>query len=112
MSIDALVWAWKQSHIRASDKIVLLSLSDRANDALICWPSISVLAMDTCLNKETVISAIDRLITLGLIKEKKRFGKSTIYTLVGVVDRHSIPETRNSGNADHSIPETRKGIYQ
>jgi len=65
-----------------------------------CWPAVDRIAADTCLNKETVIAAVERLIEMGLLERKKRWGQSPIYRLIGVADRHSIPENQNSGNAE------------
>ena len=110
MSIDATRWAWSVSGIRASDKLVLLALCDRANDSdaqLTSWPSIRTLALDCCLNKETVIAATKRLESQGLIARRKRFSASVVYVL-NCPDRRwqsSIPENQNSGNPTHSIPE-------
>ena len=120
MSSDATRWAWSVSGIRASDKLVLLALCDRANDSdaqLTSWPSIRTLALDCCLNKETVIAATKRLESQGLIARRKRFSASVVYVL-NCPDRRwkpsipenqntasSIPENQNSGNPTHSIPE-------
>ena len=110
MSVDATRWAWSVSGIRASDKLVLLALCDRANDSdaeLTSWPSIRTLALDCCLNKETVIAATKRLESQGLIARRKRFSASVVYVL-NCPDRRwqsSIPENQNSGNPTHSIPE-------
>ena len=88
MSIDATRWAWQQAIIRSTDKLVLLSLADRANEAHQCYPSIVRLATDTGCNRKTVMEAIKRLEDLGLIAANKTWGKGTVYQLVGVVDRH------------------------
>jgi hypothetical protein len=89
MSIDATRWAWQQVIIRSTDKLVLLSLADRANEAHQCYPSIVRLAADTGCNRKTVMEAIKRLEDLGLIEANKTWGKGTVYQLVGVSDRHA-----------------------
>ncbi|MDQ6988484.1 MAG: helix-turn-helix domain-containing protein [Mariprofundaceae bacterium] len=88
MSTDATVWAWKEKGIKSSDKIVLLSLADRANEAHVCFPSITRLAADTCLNRKTIIECLLRLENSGLIRSKKRGGSVNVYTLIGVQNRH------------------------
>jgi len=88
MSLDATRWAWQQVDIKPADKIVLLSMADRADEYHRCYPSISRLAYDTCLNRKTVIAAIGRLQKSGLISAEKTIGSVSVYTLIGVQDRH------------------------
>ena len=88
MSLDATRWAWQQFIPHSTDKLVLLSLADRANEAHQCYPSIIRLAADTGCNRKTVMEAIRRLEELGLIEANKAWGKGTVYQLVGVTDRH------------------------
>lgn len=104
MSLDATRWAWQQSGIKSSDKLVLLSMADRADEMHMCWPAVSRIAADTCLNKDTVIASIERLIQAGLLEKKKRWGQSPIYHLIGVIDRHTIPVNQNSGKAEFQKP--------
>jgi DNA-binding transcriptional regulator YhcF (GntR family) len=88
MSIDATRWAWKQVIKPAAAKFVLLSMADRADENHRCYPSIKRLSDDTCLNRKQVMKAIEVLIENGLISAKKESGKVTIYTLIGVQNRH------------------------
>ncbi|MDX8382955.1 MAG: helix-turn-helix domain-containing protein [Ghiorsea sp.] len=114
MSTDATVWAWKKKGIKSSDKIVLLSLADRANEAHICFPSIARLASDTCLNRKTIMDCLLRLENGGLIIAKKRGGSVNVYTLVGVQSRHETsteigtsPKTGTSTeNGTAPVPKT------
>ena len=54
MSIDALKWAWTAPVDSASERLVLLSLADRAGEEHTAWPSIARLENDTKLNRKTV----------------------------------------------------------
>lgn len=69
MSIDATRWAWTAPVNNSSQRLVLLSLADRASDEHTAWPSIERLAKDTVLDKKTVQKVILELIDLGLIKD-------------------------------------------
>ncbi|WP_313659640.1 helix-turn-helix domain-containing protein [Acinetobacter variabilis] len=69
MSIDATRWAWTAPVNNSSQRLVLLSLADRASDEHTAWPSIERLAKDTVLDKKTVQKVILELINLGLIKD-------------------------------------------
>lgn len=69
MSIDATRATWKlNKQITAIQKLILLSLADRAGEDGECWPSIKRLEADTCLNRKTIIENRQKLINLGLIE--------------------------------------------
>lgn len=102
MSLDATVWAWKQK-VTSTQKLVLLSLADRAGENHDCWPSIERLVNNTGLNRKTVIKVIKEMVELGLIhSQKKAFGRSNTYTLLGVVEHtrssHIVSGVLNSPN--------------
>ncbi|MDN5511446.1 MULTISPECIES: helix-turn-helix domain-containing protein [unclassified Acinetobacter] len=69
MSIDATRWAWTTSVKTSAQRLVLLSLADRAGEEHTAWPSIDRLAADTVLDKKTVQKVILELIKLGLISD-------------------------------------------
>lgn len=78
MSFPALGWASKQNPGKVSDKMVLFALADRHNEEEdLAWPSIKWLAEFSCLDRKTVIAALDRLEALGLISDSgQRFGQT------------------------------------
>ncbi|MEJ8476426.1 helix-turn-helix domain-containing protein [Roseibium algae] len=92
MSLDATLWAWKVRGLSAKEKLILLSIADRASEDHTCWPSIRRLCDDCGMSRSSVIRAIASLCERGLLAKKDRFdnGKqvSSIYHLVGVKDRH------------------------
>ncbi len=69
MSIDATRWAWTVPVNNSSQRLVLLSLADRAGEEHTAWPSIERLAKDTVLDKKTVQKVILELINLGLVQD-------------------------------------------
>lgn len=69
MSIDATRWAWTTAVKTSAQRLVLLSLADRAGEEHTAWPSIDRLAADTVLDKKTVQKVILELIKLGLISD-------------------------------------------
>jgi len=69
VSIDATRWAWTVPVNNSSQRLVLLSLADRAGEEHTAWPSIERLAKDTVLDKKTVQKVILELINLGLVKD-------------------------------------------
>ena len=90
MSTEATIWAWKQA-IPSSQKIVLLSMADRAGEDFRCWPSIKRLCMDTSLSERTVQQAICDIEKRGLIRRDMRTGRATVYFLIGVQGREDTP---------------------
>jgi hypothetical protein len=85
MSVEATSWAWKQQGLSPHEKLVLLSMADRADEEFRCWPSIQRLMSDTCIpRKETVIKAIRALESLGIIHVVRESGKGSAYRLVEV----------------------------
>ena len=87
MSIDATRWAWEQQ-VTPAQKLVLLSLADRANESHECYPSTKRLCHDTGLYRETIFEAIKAMEDLGLIIVERQLGKGNRFTLVGVQSRH------------------------
>lgn len=99
MSIDASRWAWKQAGLRPSERLVLLSLADRAGENHDCFPSISRLEKDTGLNRKTIYQALKSLEEKGVISIKKRHGAANKYRLIGVIGRHEpVPKTGHPEN--------------
>ena len=93
MSVEATLWAWgfTKKEITATEKIVLLSMADRADENHECYPSKERLAFDTCLDRKTVFSCISSLETKGLItktgRKEGRLKIIDVYKLLGVKSR-------------------------
>ena len=74
MSIDATRSTWKiGKKITAIQKLLLLSLADRAGETGECWPSLKRLAADTNLNIKTIKENRQELINLGFITYTGQF---------------------------------------
>lgn len=102
MSIDATRWAWTAPVNNSSQRLVLLSLADRAGEEHTAWPSIDRLAKDTVLDKKTVQKVILELINLGLVEDTgERTGPTRrvrVLKLNGVKGREDY--TQNLDNAN------------
>jgi hypothetical protein len=88
MSFQATLWAWSQSDISSTQKLVLLEICDRANATNQCWPKQKTIAQRVRLTERAVCSALAALQQKGLIRRQPRikFGKRTsdlITILVG-----------------------------
>ena len=91
MSVDATRWAWKAPVKSATQRLILLSLADRAGEHHTCYPSNKRLAQDTLLNLKTVQRSVSELIELGLIvdtgERKGNTKQVRVLQLVGVDSR-------------------------
>ncbi|MDH1706893.1 helix-turn-helix domain-containing protein [Acinetobacter johnsonii] len=107
MSIDATRWAWTAPVNNSSQRLVLLSLADRASDEHTAWPSIERLAKDTVLDKKTVQKVILELINLGLIKDtgdrKGPTKRVRVLKLNGVKGREECTQNRDNSSAKKAI---------
>ena len=99
MSLDASRWAWQQK-LRASLKLVLLALADRANEDHTCFPGIARMAKDTGLNRQTIMAAFAALEQSGLLSIERRPGHVSLYHLNGVPERHQYENPDQSENSD------------
>lgn len=106
MSLDATRWAWKQTGIRPMQKLVLLSLADRADEHHSCHPSISRLSADTGMYRETIMEAIAEMEEKGIIKVNRRLGTGSIYHLIGVENRHQ--DERKTTKTSREKPTSKK----
>ncbi|EJD6541509.1 helix-turn-helix domain-containing protein [Providencia rettgeri] len=68
MSRAATDWAWSLD-LKAPQKILILSLADRADEYHCCYPSIQRLVKDTGLDKKTIGKWINLMIEDGLISD-------------------------------------------
>lgn len=98
MSVDATIWAWKSPVQSSAQRVVLLSMADRAGEGHTCYPSVSRLAQDCCLDRKTVMRAIDQLEQLGLVRDTGsiRGNGVKVYQLIGVTGREDVPRTEKT----------------
>ncbi|MCL2076327.1 MAG: helix-turn-helix domain-containing protein [Betaproteobacteria bacterium] len=107
MSIDATKWAWECQGLTMTQKLVLLSLADRAGENNECWPSIKRLMKDTCCgHRQTIINALKSLEESGFIATQKVPGKITCYQLTGVKNRHATSTGNDTSTSTKSDTST------
>ena len=112
MSIDATRATWKLStQVTAIQKLLLLSLADRAGEDGECWPSLKRLEADTNLNRKTLIDNRKKLIALGLIeltgemKGKKK--QIPVMRLTYINQREQEPTSPENGSRTSTENGTR-----
>lgn len=118
MSLEAIVWAWKQPVKDHGELLVLLSLADYANQDGQCWPSHKTL-MAKCRIKSnrTICTKLNSLTEKGFISRHRRpvaggGSSSNLYQLnlsetVNITVSESVNATGSeSVNNDESVKNT------
>jgi hypothetical protein len=81
VSNAALAWAWPLP-LKGPAKVVLVALTDHANDAAMCWPSVGRLAVWGGVSERAVRTALRDLERAGLILTAQSNGRrASRYTL-------------------------------
>jgi len=122
MSIHISSPCWKIECPTAGQKLILLKLADNANDAGVCWPSLSTIAKDCGCSTRTVSRAIVYFESINLLSHDRRFNSSNTYqfnidtlsilssdtidTMSTPIDTMSIPIDTMSNAIDTSVSLT------
>ena len=72
MSIAAMSCAMALRDVKPSEKLLLLALSNYADDNMQCWPSQKRLSEDTCLSLRSIRNLLASLVAGGMISKAER----------------------------------------
>lgn len=81
MSTIIMAAVWPLQGMSPSQKAVLISLADQANDDGVCWPAVGTIAARTCLSERAVRDALAWLQASGAVFREYRHNTSTSYTV-------------------------------
>ena len=81
MSTYILSACWKLIGMSSTQKLVLISLADQANDDGVCWPSLKTMSSRTCLSERAIRDAMAKLVESKVLKIEHRFNSSNVYTI-------------------------------
>ncbi|MFK4050502.1 helix-turn-helix domain-containing protein [Acinetobacter venetianus] len=111
MSLDATIWAWKAEVESSTQRLILLSLADRAGEDHKCYPSIMRMVKDTKMNRKTIIKVLDDLEQKALIKFTGSIvGNGVkVYQLLGVVGREDESTSTKKGTSGKNGTSTNLG---
>ncbi|MEB6677740.1 helix-turn-helix domain-containing protein [Acinetobacter haemolyticus] len=111
MSLDATIWAWKAEVESSTQRLILLSLADRAGEDHKCYPSIMRMVKDTKMNRKTIIKVLDDLEKKALIKFTGSIvGNGVkVYQLLGVVGREDETTSTKKGTSGKNGTSTNLG---
>lgn len=97
MSIKVMSAVWECEELDASERLVMLSLADHADDEGRCYPSIARLCRRTSMSDRGVQKVISRLSERGFITIKPNAGQggANLYFLTSTTEPGSPPEQRS-----------------
>ncbi|WP_448129940.1 helix-turn-helix domain-containing protein [Stenotrophomonas rhizophila] len=81
MSTIIMSQCWPLQNLSVTQKAVLISLADQANDDGVCWPAIGTIAKRCCMSERAVRTAMDHLEAVGLLSRERRFNSSNVYSV-------------------------------
>lgn len=102
MSTIIMSQCWPLQGLSVTQKAVLISLADQANDDGVCWPAVGTIAARCCMSARAVRTAMDHLEAVGLLTRDRRFNSSTVYRVTPAnFDKAAAPSKagRKSGKA-------------
>ncbi|WP_164146969.1 helix-turn-helix domain-containing protein [Stenotrophomonas maltophilia] len=102
MSTIIMSQCWPLQGLSVTQKAVLISLADQANDDGVCWPAVGTIAARCCMSARAVRTAMDHLEAVGLLSRDRRFNSSTVYKVTPAnFDKAAAPSKagRKSGKA-------------
>ena len=75
MSIDIMAAVWKNGPANSTDRFVLLSLADRADETGYCYPSYTDIAKRCSVTRPTVVKSMNRLREEGWLRTEAQYKK-------------------------------------
>ena len=107
MSIKLMKAVWDRQDLSSTQKLVLLSLADWANDEGLCWPSIDRLAIKTSMAGRSVQRIIRDLESMGFVRRDEVLGKGNRYwVLIPLTECHPCHSVIPPLTESHPTPDT------
>ena len=98
---------WDRGDLSSTQKLVLLSLADWANDEGLCWPSIDRLATKTSMAGRSVQRIIRDLESMGFVRRDEVLGKGNRYWIsIPLTQCHPCPSVTPPLTESHPTPDT------
>ena len=101
MSVEATIYVWKLSkkQITSTEKLILLSYADRADEYGEAYPSVKRLMLDTLLDRKTIIKALQSICEKGIMSKTGEFRGNTkqvpVYKFISLSFREDAYEESN-----------------
>lgn len=102
MSTIIMSQCWPLQGLSVTQKAVLISLADQANDDGVCWPAIGTIAKRCCMSARAVRSAMDHLEVVGLLSRERRYNSSNVYAVTPDKFNAAVSATKGKRKAAKS----------
>lgn len=102
MSTIIMSQCWPLQGLSVTQKAVLISLADQANDDGVCWPAIGTIAKRCCMSARAVRSAMDHLEQVGLLSRERRYNSSNVYAVTPDKFNAAVAATKGKRKAAKS----------
>ncbi len=109
MSTIIMSQCWPLQGLSVTQKAVLISLADQANDDGVCWPAVGTIATRCCMSPRAVRTAMDHLEVVGLLTRAHRFNSSTVYNVTPANFDTAAAPSKGSRKAGKSGPASGAG---
>lgn len=109
MSTIIMSQCWPLQGLSVTQKAVLISLADQANDDGVCWPAIGTIASRCCMSERAVRTAMDHLEAVGLLSRERRFNSSNVYSVTPATFDRSAAATKSKRKSAKSWGEAGAG---
>ena len=109
MSWQSTNAAWSRMGLKPLEKLVLLALADRADEAGFCFPSMEWISTRSGVCRRSVSRFVQRLESAGLLTVVKRYGddgrrQSNAYQLLlGDSQSHGLSDSQSHGTRGLSV---------
>jgi len=111
MSVEATIWAWSltKQQVSSLEKLILLSLADRANEKMECFPSAARLEKDCNTNIKTIYKSLENLCKKNIIQKtgqmKGRTKSVPVYRLLNIRVREDLSTPKNGLSKNKAHPK-------
>lgn len=109
MSVKIMSQVWEDEGIGPTDRLILLSLADHANDEGVCYPSVARLVRRTGLSERAVQTAIRRLEEAGRLKIERGSGPKGCNVFTVCTPAADAPPQQMHPAADAPTPRSSCG---
>jgi hypothetical protein len=98
-----VVWALRQRGLTPAERIVLIFLADKVNSAMVCWPALDTIAVETELGRRTVHRAVHGLSEKGLIRIEVKHRQVNHYYLLRPINGRDPDPKHTSQSAKMAL---------
>lgn len=119
MSVQWLAWVFEAAEVSGTQRLVLLSLANHADDSGVCWPSLNTVAREARVSRRRAEDAVRGLVAAGFVEREVNAApvarhagyRSNLYRLVrsAGTSAHDVTGPPQSSGPDTERPPVSSG---